>query len=430
MQLYPVEVSLHDLADACITFLSPIAAERGLNLLLLRAHDAPRQIVADPARLRQVLLNLLGNAVKYTDAGGVELRLLPGTSPGGLRVEVADTGRGIDEASRDLLFRDFERLESAVSVEGTGLGLAIAAAIIRMMDGKIGYAPNRGGGSIFWFELPGASVVASSPPPPAKIVSESLGRPILLVDDIKINRDILGAFLEAAGYTVTLAEGGEIAVQLAAEREFDLILMDVRMPGMDGLEATRRIRALPGARGRVPVLGQTAYTFPEQVALCRDAGMVGHINKPIDYETLKAAVAKAIAGTVTSETKKDPAPGTRPEDPPRRFDRTILDKVLAVLPPDGIVAGLKSLHDRQEGMLRLLDPAADQAQRIEAAHALASAAGMLGFLALSAVSRNFEHAVKQNAPEAVELGQQLRVELEAALVELKALQHDTSLQPA
>jgi signal transduction histidine kinase/HPt (histidine-containing phosphotransfer) domain-containing protein len=436
LPLYPVEVSLHDLADTCITFLSPIAAERGLNLLLLRAHDAPRHIVADPARLRQVLLNLIGNALKNTESGSVELRLLAGASPGELRVEVADTGRGIDKSSRDLLFRDFDRLESAISMEGTDLGLAIAANIVGMMGGKIGYAPNPTGGSVFWFELPATNAavppiapLAESAPVPASR-STAAHRPVLLVDDIKINRDIIGAFLETGGYAVTLAKDGEEAVRLAAEKAFDLILMDVRMPGMDGLEATRRIRAFPDARGRVPILGQTAYTFPDQVALCRDAGMDGHITKPIDYETLIRAVDNAVARVVPADVTADQGLAVVAERPPLRFDRAVLDGVLALLPPDDIAASLKSLQDHEEEMLRVLDPTADLALRTDAAHSLASAAGMLGFVALSTVSRNFENAVTHDAPEAVELGQQLRVELDAALVELAVLQHEISPQPA
>jgi signal transduction histidine kinase len=299
MELHPAEVSVRDLTEGCIAFVSPMATERVLSLRVVYSHDAPRQIVADPARLRQVLLNLLGNAVKYTDAGGVELRLLAGASPGGLRVEIADTGRGIDEASRDRLFQDFERLDAATSVEGTGLGLAIAARIVKLMGGTINYLPNPSGGSVFWFELPTSELESPSLPDPMKDTSPSSGRRVLLVDDIKINRDIIGSFLDAAGHTVIMTESGRESVRLASEQQFDLILMDVRMPEMDGLEATRRIRALPDCHGQMPILALTAYTFPDQLAQCRDAGMDGHIPKPVDYETLIQAIDDAITHRVS-----------------------------------------------------------------------------------------------------------------------------------
>jgi CheY-like chemotaxis protein/nitrogen-specific signal transduction histidine kinase len=320
MQLQPEEISVRDLTEGCIAFISPMATERALSLRIVSAHDAPRKIVADPARLRQVLLNLLGNAVKYTDVGSVELRVLAGAAPGGLRIEIADTGRGIDAASRERLFQDFERLDNATSVEGTGLGLAIAARIIRLMGGSINHIPNpigvthnpdiqsgatRNGvvqlgtrstpGSVFWFELPTANLTVPLLPKPAKAAPSPSGRRVLLVDDIKINRDIIGAFLDAAGHAVILAEGGQESVRLATEQNFDLILMDVRMPEMDGLEATRRIRTLPTTHGKVPILALTAYTFPDQVAQCLNAGMDGHLPKPVDYQTLISAIDDTIA---------------------------------------------------------------------------------------------------------------------------------------
>jgi signal transduction histidine kinase len=305
MELRSADVSIRDLTEGCVAFISPIATERALSLRVVNAHDAPRHIIADPSRLRQVLLNLLGNAVKYTDAGGVELRVLAGSQPNGLRIEVADTGRGIDEASRDRLFQDFERLETATTVEGTGLGLAIAARIIRLMGGSIHYTANPGGGSVFWFELPSGEPEAPSLPARAQTAATSSRRQVLLVDDIKINRDIIGAFLDAAGHESIMAEGGQEAVDLAAQRPFDVILMDVRMPKVDGLEATRRIRALPGPRGQVPILALTAYTFPDQVAQCRDAGMDGHLPKPVDYQTLINGIDDVIARVVATRMRGD-----------------------------------------------------------------------------------------------------------------------------
>jgi signal transduction histidine kinase len=305
MELHPEATSVRDLTEGCVAFISPMATKRALSLRVVNAHDAPRRIVADPSRLRQVLLNLLGNAVKYTDSGSVELRVLAGASPNGLRIEVADTGRGIDEASRDRLFQDFERLEAATSVEGTGLGLAIAARIIKLMGGSIHHAANPGGGSLFWFELPPAELASPSPPEPVRVASSSSRRRVLLVDDIKINRDIIGAFLEAAGHETVMAKGGEEAVQMATQQHFDVILMDVRMPKVDGLEATRRIRALPDGHGDVPILALTAYTFPDQVAQCRDAGMDGHLPKPVDYQTLIKGIEDVVGRVTTCKTGYD-----------------------------------------------------------------------------------------------------------------------------
>ena len=428
MKLCPADVSVRELAEECITSVSPMAVERGLKLILARAFDAPRQLVVDPVRLRQVIVNLLGNAVKYTETGSVELRLLAGALPGGLRVEVADTGRGIDEADRTRLFHDFERLDEATSAEGSGLGLAIAAGVVRLMGGAIDYYPSPSGGSVFWFELPAAEFV-SLLPLPAKVATSMkstpscTGRPVLLVDDIKINRDIIGAFLDSAGYAVTLAECGEEAVRLATEQDFDLILMDVRMPRMDGFEATRRIRALSGARGQVPILGQTAYTFLYQIAQCREAGMDGQITKPVDYETLIHAVKNAIARIPPSDTEVPRPPGVAAQGPPARFDRAVMDHMLALMPADDVAANLQSLHDREEEMLRLLEPPIDLARQTDAAHSLASAAGMLGFAALSTASRGFEQAVARHAPEADGMAEQLRVEIGAALTELDALRN-------
>jgi signal transduction histidine kinase/HPt (histidine-containing phosphotransfer) domain-containing protein len=429
MTLSLAEVPVRELAEECINSVSPMAAERGLKLILARAFDTPRRFVTDPVRLRQVILNLLDNAGKYTETGSVELRLQAGASPGGLRVEVADTGRGIDEADRTRLLHDFERLDDVTSVDGSGLGLAIAAGVVTLMGGTIDYYPNPNGGSVFWFELPAAEFVSPLLPLAEQAetsvngTSSSIGRPVLLVDDIKINRDIIGAFLNSAGYAVILAEGGVEAVRLATEQDFDVILMDVRMPEMDGFEATRRIRALPGARGQVPILGQTAYTFQYQMAQCREAGMDGQITKPVDYETLVHAVRNAIARIPLTDMEFPQSPGAAAEESPVRFDRAAMDQMLALLPADDIAATLQSLHDREEQMLRLLEPPIDRARQSDAAHSLASAAGMFGFAALSTASRDFELAVAQHASDADGMAEQLRVEIGAALTELEALRN-------
>lgn len=439
LELQKVTMSLRDLADSCITCVGPGATVRGLSLRLVCAHGAPYQIMTDPARLRQILLNLLGNAVKFTEAGGVELRILAGAAPGAVRIEVADTGPGIKETSRERLFMDFERLDAPTSVEGAGLGLAIAARVVGLMGGSIGHTANPGGGSIFWLELPSEETAPSPPPNAVATVPPQSGTSVLLVDDIGMNRDVIGAFLRAAGHEVTLAENGQDAVRLASKQIFDLILMDVRMPEMDGLEATRQIRSLLTPYGQVPILALTAYFFPDQVAQCQEAGMDGHVTKPVNYATLVQAVARAIARCPPNWTAYGGmSPRTETvEQPPPRLDRVVLDHLLAFLTPDEVVVNLGSLRTRQELMLLLMDqtddPSMDQpatrSSLSEAAHALASTAGMFGFTALAMVTRRFECAVAIGAPEAAALAKQVSEEALAALAVLDTLMRESRMQP-
>ena len=434
IELHPVTVAVRDLTEACVTFIGPLATEHALRLRMVSSYDAPPQILADPARLRQVLLNLLSNAVKYTPAGSVELRVLAGAAQGGLRLEIADTGPGIDEASRGRLFQEFERLDAAISVEGAGLGLAISAQIVALMGGEIGYLPNPGGGSVFWVELPPADIAASSSPAvtPATPPAVASGKSILLVDDVAMNRDVIGSFLRHAGHEVIVVDGGQEAVRLASHQSFDLILMDLRMPEMDGLEATRCIRALPAPRGWTPILALTAHAFPEQVSECRTAGMDGHIAKPVQYATLMQAIADAIGGVLSSWRSHSPPPPEpdAEQPPPVGFDRAVFGQMCELLPPDEVATNLQLLREQQEHILRLLDEPAEPALLTETAHTLAAAAGMFGFAALSTAARSFERALTLDAPEADQLARQVRDETQAGLAAVAVLMREELMPSA
>ena len=284
--------------------------------------------------------------------------------------------------------------------------------------------------------LPAVEITAASPSGQAIAEPPRTGGHVLLVDDIAMNRDVIGAFLRAAGYQVTLADNGQDGVRLASEQDFELILMDVRMPEMDGLEATRRIRALPAPRGMVPILALTAYFFPDQIAQCQDAGMNGHVAKPVDYTTLMREVANTIArrppGWIEGESEPSRAEDTAS---PPRLDRTVLDQLLAFLPPEEVVANLRSLRERKEKMLELMDGAMEQtedqrAAMSDTAHALASTAGLFGFMALSVTARRFQHAVEADSPECEALARQVHEETHAALALLDTVSRENQMQAA
>ena len=306
-------VDLRHLANACIDLLRPAAAAKGLALRVEIAAEVPPLITIDPTRLRQILLNLLGNAVKFTAQGRVALDVRVIQPVAGrvasVHIAITDTGPGIPPGRRRELFQEFERLgvDSNVAIEGAGLGLALSARLARLMGGRIVHEDHPGGGSVFRLELPLEDLLSGAPSPaplppaepaadgiPSQSTGQALPLSILVVDDIAMNRDIACSFLRAAGHRVASAKGGEEAVAAVGAEDYDAVLMDVRMPGVDGLEATRRIRALAGSRGLVPVVALTAQAFAEQIEECRRAGMSGHLVKPFALDTLLSALETAM----------------------------------------------------------------------------------------------------------------------------------------
>lgn len=283
----------------CLDLVRPAAAAKALALELVVAAGAPAVVVTDTSRLRQILVNLIGNAVKYTEHGTVCVTLST-SAAGAMRIQVADTGPGIPEQKRHRLFSDFQRLgDDTAAVEGTGLGLALAAKMATLLGGSLAYADNPGGGSIFALELPvrvdepaSTTIVHSAP---SLSIDGDRKLNILVTDDVAMNREIACAFLSADGHRVTAVEDGPSAIAAVAASPFDVVLMDVRMPGMDGLEATRRIRILPSPQGQVLILALTAQAFSDQIEECVDAGMDGHMSKPFSPDNLRDAVARVIA---------------------------------------------------------------------------------------------------------------------------------------
>ena len=413
LELHPDEIELSDFARICLDVVRPAAEAKGVALIL--AAEEPLRLVADPTRLRQVLINLLGNAIKFTPAGSIELRLRKIEDGDFMRLEVADTGPGIPAQHRDKLFQTFERLNAkAVSgIEGSGVGLALAARLTRLMGGRIGYADNPGGGSVFWLELPAGSagqVAAKAAATPHGAERRSLR--VLVVDDEVLNRNIASGFLRFGGHQVVCIDNGAEAVEAAAARDFDVILMDVRMPGMNGMEATRRIRALPAPHGTVPVVAVTAQAFAEQIEICRQAGMDTHVSKPFTKAVLLAAVAKAVAAP--SGPPRAATPERETEYPV--FDHAMFDEITDSLCASEVQEHIQTLIMRCDALMRRLvspDMPTHATELVEDAHRLAGGAGMFGFLYLADAARRFERAAVSGATETAGLGTHLAAAAEA-----------------
>jgi signal transduction histidine kinase/ActR/RegA family two-component response regulator len=293
VELEPRPFSIAQMVEEVRGLLSLQAAAKGVALEVDFDEDAlPPFVSGDLPRLRQVLVNLTANAVKFTAQGTVTLRTQYNAANQMLSVSVADTGPGIPP---DALPRLFERFSQAnVSINrthgGTGLGLAICKAILDVMGGTIGAESELGRGSTFHFEAP--APLASAPPqaPQAPVDLDCPPLSVLLVDDTTMNRQLVKLMLGPLELDITEGANGAEAIRLAEERAFDLILMDIRMPEIDGLEATRTIRAGHGANRSTRILALTADVEPENLAACRAAGIDGVLPKPISPEQLLAEV--------------------------------------------------------------------------------------------------------------------------------------------
>lgn len=311
LDLECVPLSLGELLDSTVAMLKVRADAKGLRLVREPAPEVAG-LVGDPTRLRQALLNYAGNGIKFTETGSVTVgvRLLDEDADGArLRFEVRDTGIGIDEAVLPRLFSSFEQAEPGITRKygGTGLGLAITRRLARLMGGDAGADSRPGEGSTFWFtvrlpratEAPVAAPSLAREPAEERLAHAFGGTRVLLAEDNAVNRRVAVALLSSAGLRVDEAVDGEQAVRMAEAHPYPVILMDLRMPGVDGLAATRRIRALDAHRW-TRIVGLTASAAEDDRVRCLENGMDEVLVKPVRPEALFDAIVRGIEASLAA----------------------------------------------------------------------------------------------------------------------------------
>jgi PAS domain S-box-containing protein len=288
------------LIEDAIAIVAPNASAKNLMLRTAIDLNVPEWLMGDGNRLRQVLLNLLSNAIKFTEKGAIMIHARSEISADArerIRFSVTDTGLGISPDLQYRLFKKFSQADASMNRlhGGAGLGLAICKQLVELMDGQIGVHSDVGQGSTFWFtaSLPAASQPesASAREAPSKAVGGKKGR-ILVVDDIETNCEIVEAYLMDHGYEVATVCNAIDAIRLLQAERYDVVLMDVQMPGMDGVTATKCIRALSAAVKDVPIIAMTGHVMPQQVRSLLEAGMNGHVAKPIERVKLYSSVRR------------------------------------------------------------------------------------------------------------------------------------------
>ncbi len=303
MRLEPQPFRLRSMIEEILPLIALQARQKGLRLEIRIDERLPRTVLGDPGRMRQVLVNLLNNAVKFTPAGWVRLEAAPDGS-GRVRFSVSDSGPGIPFSKQKEIFRAFVQGDGSSTRQygGAGLGLTISDHLVRLMGGAIRLESETGRGSRFSFSIPLPEAADGAEPEEDPLQSRvARGLRILVAEDNEINRRTLESLLRRDGHFLRFASDGAEAVESARTERFDAILMDVQMPEVDGLEATRRIREIERTEKRdpVPVIGLTAHAFPEDAQKCRQAGMNDYLAKPYHIDDLRRLLAACAQRTFT-----------------------------------------------------------------------------------------------------------------------------------
>lgn len=429
LAINPENFNLSDIIDRSIVLIFSQVGQKEIKIDRQLSPDVPNQLFGDPLRLSQCLTNYLSNAIKFTESGTITLRTyLESHAEDGLlvRFEVEDTGVGIDAETLGRLYSAFEQADNSASRQygGTGLGLALTRRLARLMGGEAGAISSPGQGSIFWFT---AQLQAAQKDANGQILlkagtaSEQIkdhkrqlaghaGKArILVAEDVLLNREMLMDLLNEAGLTADIAENGETAVTMAQATPYDLILMDMQMPVMDGLAATTEIRKLPGY-SEIPIIAITANAFNEDRQRCLDCGMNDFLTKPLDDERLYSTLIKWL-GTAAGQPQTaflGLSPSPEPTDDLARLqtclsglpDIDISKSFSAKTKPDRMIGYLRK-YARNYGdyLMRVRQSlAAEEKEEIHRlAHSLRGTSAQLGVTGIEALAFQLEEAIKRGA---------------------------------
>jgi signal transduction histidine kinase/HPt (histidine-containing phosphotransfer) domain-containing protein/ActR/RegA family two-component response regulator len=403
IQTEKIPFKIHHLVKATVALFDAYAREKDLALTVAMAADVPQAIIGDPGRLRQVLLNFVGNGLKFTKVGGVTVTVAVEAAAGKNRLAftIADTGIGIPQDAIPLLFRKFSQLDSTIARRfgGTGLGLAICKRLIDIMGGSVTVASEVGRGTTFTF------TIDYVPTSPAAVETEWGQRPllkvaapadvcrkrlrVLLVEDNKTNQLVATKLIESLGHSVDLADNGPNALTACQAIEYDVIFLDVMMPGMDGLAVAKAIRKLKPPFCNPHIIAFTANVQKHHMKECRAAGMDDFLAKPVTRGELAAKLAP-LSGAAPQAS---PALIDAEPRPHETFDRAIFDELAAALGPDDIELVLRHFMADTADRLREMRLAAAGGNSdgvARSAHAAKSAAGNLGFMHFSDLAATLE----------------------------------------
>ncbi len=437
LDIETVDFDLRRVAEGVSALLQSRAVEKGIGFRTSIDPDLPPYFKGDPGRVRQVLLNLMGNAIKFTERGFVALNIRRAAAPDGrigLRFEVVDTGIGLTGEAKAKLFGSFSQADSSISRRfgGTGLGLAISKRLVELMGGAIGVDSEVGKGSTFWVEIafaPGEKPKEEAHS--ANLASRLKPLTILLAEDNKVNQKVAIGLLAPAGHKIDLVETGADAVTAIdwGKTTYDLVLMDMHMPVMDGIEATRRIRALEPPKNAVPIIAATAGAMAEEIQRCLDAGMNDYVGKPINPEQLIQVILRTLGPSAAGEGDA-PAPekvgvdvGASLAEGDEALDEQVLASLEDQLGRDMVQELVGEYRSSATDLARRIEAArasGDLKELGDAAHTLKSSSGSLGLKLLYRRASAVEESARLDRAEAADEAEGLDALLADGLARLEA----------